>query len=190
MSRLAPRRILPFAALLLASPAALAHPGEGSHAGHLMEGLLHPLTGLDHVLMIVAASTWSALLSLRGRLLVAACLASSVGIGALLPVGGGPLLESAIALTVVGSGLLLAIGRRVSPWASGTLVAGFALVHGFAHGAEGPAHAGLYVPGLVIATALLAALVSLVAVRLTARPMWLRLAGAASAATGAAALAA
>ncbi|MDQ2639902.1 MAG: HupE/UreJ family protein [Pseudomonadota bacterium] len=188
MSRFALRPVLSLAALLLASPAALAHPGEGSHAGHLMAGMLHPLTGLDHVLMIVAVSAWSALLPMHGRIAVAACLALFVGVGALLPVGGGPLLESAIALTVVGSGLLLAIGRRAPLWASGALAAGFALIHGFAHGAEGPAQSGLYVPGLVISTALLAALVSQAAVRLSAHASFLRIAGAASAAVGAAAL--
>lgn len=176
-------------ALLVASPAALAHPGDAGHTSHLMEGLLHPLTGVDHVLMILAVSAWSALLSLPGRLLVAACLALFVGVGALLPVTGGPLLESAIALTVVGSGLLLALGRRLPLWVSGLLAAGFALIHGFAHGAEGPAQAGLYVPGLMIATALLAMLASQAAALLSTRPFWLRLAGAASAATGAAALA-
>ncbi|HWL61453.1 MAG TPA: HupE/UreJ family protein [Steroidobacteraceae bacterium] len=188
MSRFALRPILPVAVLLLASPAAWAHPGEGSHAGHLVAGMLHPLTGLDHVLMIVAVSAWSALLPLKGRLTVAACLALFVGIGALLPVSGGPVLESAIALTVIGSGLLLAVGRRAPLWASGALAAGFALIHGFAHGAEGPAHAGLYVPGLVVSTALLAALVSHAAARLSAHATFLRIAGAASAAAGAAAL--
>lgn len=183
------RQILPAAALLLASSAAVAHPGEGSHADHLAAGMLHPLTGLDHVLMIVAVSAWSALLPARMRLVVAACLATFVGIGALLPVSGGPALEAAIALTVVGSGVLLAIGRRAPLWVTAGLAAGFALIHGFAHGAEGPSGAGLYVAGLVIATALLAALVALVAARLQSRPMWLRLAGAASAASGAAALA-
>lgn len=176
-------------ALLVASPAALAHPGDASHASHLMEGVMHPLTGLDHVLMILAVSAWSAMMPLRSRMVIAACLALFVGVGALLPVGGGALLESAIALTVVGSGLLLAVGRRLPLWASGMLAGGFALIHGFAHGAEGPAHAGLYVPGLMVATALLAILASQVAVLLTARPLWLRLAGVASAATGAAALA-
>src|SRR5690606_5351136 len=112
-----------------------------------------------------------------------------VGIGALLPASGGPLLESAIALTVVGSGLLLAVGRRLPLWTSGMLAAGFALIHGLAHGAEGPAPAGLYVPGVMIATALLAMLASQAAVLLPARPLWLRLAGVASAAAGTAALA-
>jgi hypothetical protein len=59
-----------------------------------------------------------------------------------------------------------------------------------AHGAEGPAQAGLYVTALMVSTALLAALTSLLAVQLQSRPLWMRLAGAASAATGVAALAA
>ncbi len=71
----------------LAPTAALAHPGHATGA-NLVAGVLHPLTGLDHVLMIVAVSAWAALLAPSGRLLVAACLALFVALGALLPVGG------------------------------------------------------------------------------------------------------
>jgi len=178
------------AALLLAAltPAtALAHSGHGLGTT-LMAGLLHPLTGLDHVLMIVAVSAWAALLAPRARVAVACCLALFVGLGALVPVAGGAGLEAAIALTVVGAGVLLAMGRRWPLWAMGTLAAVFALIHGFAHGAEGPAHSATYIAGLVAATATLALAVSFIAARLVARPLWLRTTGALSAATGATAL--
>lgn len=166
---------------------ALAHPGHG-FSDNLVEGLVHPLGGLDHLLMLVAIGAWAALLQPAGRIVVAACLALFVGIGALLPVGNGILVEAAIALTVIGAGTLLALGRRWPLWATSALGAVFALVHGFAHGAEGPA-AGAYVIGLMLATGAAAWLVSTVTARLQPQKLWLRVTGIASAALGVAALA-
>lgn len=173
----------------LAPGVASAHPGHG-FSDNLLQGLVHPLGGLDHLLMILAVSAWAAPLRPAGRVVIAACLALAVGIGALLPVPAGALLETAIALTVVGAGLLLALGRRWPLWATGLLSAGFALVHGFAHGTEGPGGSMAYVTGLVLATGALALIVSFLTARLKARGVWLRMAGAVSSAVGVVALAA
>ncbi len=188
-----PRRNTLITTLLLATlapTAALAHPGHDGVSTGFMAGVLHPLTGLDHVLMIVAVSAWAALLRPAGRVAVAACLGVFVAIGALAPVAplSGTGLEMAIALTVIGSGLLLAVGRRWPIWATGSLAALFALIHGFAHGAEGPATSQLYVPGLVVTTMALALTVSFLAARLQAHRGWLRALGFAGAAMGATAL--
>jgi urease accessory protein len=153
-------------------------------AGSLMAGLLHPLTGLDHVLMIIAVSAWASMLAPSGRVAIAACLALAVGVGALLPVGGGAPLEAGIALTVVGAGILLAVGRRWPLWATALLATTFALIHGFAQGSEGPARSAAYVSGLVVATGALALGVSFLSNRLRHRQPWLRAGGAASAAAG------
>jgi urease accessory protein len=81
------RRSLTATTLVLAAllpAAAMAHPGHES--GHnLMAGFLHPLTGLDHVLVIAAVSAWAAQLRLQARVLVLAALAVAVPLGALLP---------------------------------------------------------------------------------------------------------
>ncbi len=168
--------------------AAWAHPGHEASA-HFMAGVLHPLSGLDHVLMIVAVSAWAAMMKPAERGIVAACLALFVAIGALVPgAPSGPGLEAAIALTVIGAGLLLAIGRRMPVAAAGVLAAVFALIHGFAHGTEGPAGAGFYVPGLALTTGLLALAVSFVAAKLQSRRGWLRATGLAGALSGAVAL--
>lgn len=47
--------------LVLAAAAlpALAHPG------HIDDGFLHPLTGLDHILAMVGVGLWAALLAAR-----------------------------------------------------------------------------------------------------------------------------
>ncbi len=166
--------------------AALAHPGHDGVGAGFMAGLMLPLTGADHVLMIVAVSAWAAQLKPAGRVIIAACLGLFVAIGALAPVAppAGPGLEAAIALTVMGSGILLAMGRRWPLWATASFAALFALIHGFAHGAEGPATSSRYVPGLVVATAGLALAVSFLAARLQAHRVWLRIAGALSAIGG------
>lgn len=175
-------------AALLGSSAAFAHPGHEAGTT-LLAGLLHPLSGLDHVLMIVAVSAWAALLPLSGRMLVVACLALFVTLGAALPLApAGAGLEMALALTVIGSGMLLALGRHMPLWAAGLLAGGFALVHGFAHGTEGPAESGLYIPGLAIATAGLSLLVSFAAASLQQRVAVLRAAGCLGALGGLAAL--
>lgn len=182
-------RRLAFLSLVLFVPAALAHPGHDV-AGGFEAGLRHPLTGVDHVLMIAAVSAWAALLRPAQRVLVAACLALFVAMGALLPFAPAPGrgLEAAIALTVVGAGTLLAIGKRWPLWATGALAACFALVHGIAHGAEGPVNSAYYVPGLATATATLALGVSFLAARLHATRVWWRAGGALTAAAGAAAM--
>jgi urease accessory protein len=149
---------------------------------------MHPLTGLDHLLMIVAVSAWASLLAPAGRMVVAACLALFVGIGALLPASGGPMLETAIALTVVGAGILLAIGRKWPLWATGILAAGFAVIHGIAHGAEGPGRNAAYITSLVAATGGLAFMVSCLASLLRTQQAWLRAGGVLGAAAGLSAL--
>lgn len=181
--------ILAGTAALLAPTMAMAHPGHD--AGHdFAAGVMHPLGGLDHLLMIVAVSAWAAWLKPTGRVVVAASLMLFVAIGALIPVTpvSGLALESAIALTVVGAGTLLAFGRAWPTWASAVLAATFALIHGFAHGAEGPAGSIAYVPGLATATGGLALAVSFLAAQLPSHRGWLRAAGVVSAATGVALL--
>jgi urease accessory protein len=191
MNRPAARTAIALLLGALTPVAALAHPGHVEVGAGFVAGLMHPLSGLDHVLMIVAVSLWAAQLPAMGRVVVAASLGLFVAIGALAPVAppAGPGLEAAIALTVIGSGILLAIGRRWSLPVTAAFAALFALIHGFAHGAEGPAAgSSLYVPGLVAATVGLALLVSFVAARLQARRGWLRIAGVLGAITGTAAL--
>ena len=175
---------------VLTPVAALAHPGHAEVGAGFMAGLLHPLTGLDHVMMILAVSIWAAQLQPAGRAVVAVSLGVFVAIGALAPVAppAGPALECAIALTVIGAGILLAAGRRWPLWITAAVAALFALVHGFAHGAEDPANSALYVPGLVVATSGLALAASFLAAQLQARSVWLRLIGVLGAVTGAAAL--
>jgi urease accessory protein len=176
-------------AALLAPTMSLAHTGHGV-GQEFVAGVMHPLSGLDHVLMIVAVGAWASVLQPACRVVVAACLAAFVAIGATLSMASvsGPAVEAGIALTVVGSGMLLAVGRRWPLLATAVVAALFATIHGLAHGAEGPAQSVAYVPGLAVATGGLALAASILTARLQSQRMWLRITGGLSAVAGATAL--
>jgi urease accessory protein len=89
---------------------------------------------------------------------------------------------------VIGAGMLLAFGRRWPLWAASIVAALFATIHGFAHGAEGPADSLAYVPGLALATGGFALGVSSAAALLKSHRGWFRAVGVLGAALGATAM--
>jgi urease accessory protein len=127
---------------------AFAHPGHDAIG--LVAGVLHPLSGLDHILAMVAVGLWAG--SVGGRALLAWPLAfvSFVAVGALLGAAGleAPMIETWIALTVVCLGGVIALGLRASVGAGAWLCASFALLHGIAHGLEMPRDASGLAYGL------------------------------------------
>lgn len=118
-------------------------------------GLLHPLTGLDHLLAMVAVGLFAARAA-RPKLAPATfVLAMALGLasGGL----GVPPLELGVALSVVALGLLVAFGSRLAPSLALTLVATAGLLHGHAHGAEAPTSSALalFALGALLSTAAL-----------------------------------
>lgn len=175
------KRMIGSLALLLAASPALAHTGHGSVEG-FAHGLLHPLTGLDHILAMVAVGLWAGLVGGRARLAYPLAFVGMMIIAGIWGMSGGQLpgVEIGIALSVVILGLAIAL-KASPPLAAGTLACAiFAIFHGFAHGAELPENAsGLsYAIGFVIATAALhgagLALASAIATR---APLLARVAG-------------
>ena len=153
------RRTLPLAAaLLLPAGGALAHTGAGEASGFL-HGLAHPLGGPDHALAMVAVGLLTAQLGGRALRAVPAAFLGAMAFGAALGAAGVglPFLELGIALSVATLGAAVASGLRLSVAAAVALVAGSAVFHGVAHGAEMPANASglVYGAGFVLATALL-----------------------------------
>ena len=120
---------------------------------------MHPFTGLDHLVAMLAVGVWSALAAAQPgwRSLAAAPLsfAALLWIGALLALGGAslPAVEPMIATSLLVLGLLVATRRALPTPAGMALVGGFALFHGAAHGAELAGPAAL--AGMVLATGLL-----------------------------------
>jgi urease accessory protein len=146
------------AALVAAVPAvAFAHPG---HAGDgLVAGFMHPFSGADHLLTMIAVGFWAAMLGGWARYAVPAAFVSVMMVGAAFGIAGTPipLVESAVAASVVALGLLVAFEVKVPVVVASVIVAIAAFFHGFAHGAELPvsSHALAYIGGFVAATAIL-----------------------------------
>lgn len=146
------------AACILVPGAALAHTGAGATHG-IVHGLMHPVTGIDHVLAMVAVGVLAALIGGRALWLVPASFVAAAALGGVLGVRGLslPFVEAGIFTSVILLGLAIAFQARLPlGWTAG-LVGLFGLYHGYAHGAEMPADAsGLaYGLGFLAATAAL-----------------------------------
>jgi urease accessory protein len=148
----------PLAAFVAVTAPAAAHTGHASLVG-FTSGFLHPVTGLDHVLAMVAVGLLSALLGGRALWLVPGSFIAAMLIGGALGWSGAalPLVELAIVASVVVLGIVVATARRMPVAVAMALAAAFAVFHGHAHGTEMPAAvSGLtYALGFLSATALL-----------------------------------
>lgn len=154
-------RALTIAAMLALSGAAapaFAHTGV-SAAHDLTHGFFHPLSGLDHILAMVAVGLYAAQLGGRNIWLVPAAFVGTMIVGGLLGYGGVPLpmVEQGIGLSVVAMSLAVALGVRLPTVAAMAMVGAFALFHGHAHGSEGAELGSFvsYAAGFVAATAIL-----------------------------------
>ena len=167
--------------VLLASPAA-AHVQQGQAAG-FFSGLMHPVSGLDHVLAMVAVGLWGAQLGAPAIWLLPVAFPLVMAFGGFLGLVGVPLpgVEIGIASSAILLGAMVAAQARPPLWLAAAAVGFFAVFHGHAHGTELPdGQSGLlYSLGFVVATGCLHA--TGVAIGLVHRWSWgqaaLRVAG-------------
>lgn len=150
--------LLIFTLALLVPVAASAHPGLPGHTHGFANGFAHPLSGLDHLLAMTAVGLWAAQRGGRALWMVPLAFVSVMAFGGMLGMAGLgqiPLIEQAIAASVLVLGIFLAVAARLPMWASVLVIGLFAMFHGYAHGAEMPATASglLYGLGFVLATA-------------------------------------
>jgi urease accessory protein len=188
MNKSSGSKIIGALALLLSTTLAQAHPGHANNFG-ILSGLNHPLTGLDHILAMVAVGLWAAQLGGRALWLVPGTFVSLMALGGVMGWSGVPLpfVEAGIMASIVVLGLLIGTAAKWPLPLSAALVGLFALFHGHAHGAEMPANSGIwYGVGFILATSLLhLAGIGLGAMaKKHARPITIRLAGAAIVAAG------
>ncbi len=170
--------------------AALAHVQQAQAAG-LLTGLLHPVSGLDHVLAMVAVGLWGAQLGLPAIWVLPIAFPLVMALGGMLGFLGLPIpgIEVGIAASAIVLGTAVAFELRPPLVISALVVGCFAIFHGHAHGTELPPgqSALLYSLGFVIATGGLHALG--IGIGTVHRRPWgrqlLRAAGAAVAAGGA-----
>ncbi len=148
--------------LLGTSSMAFAHPGH--NVSGFAAGLMHPYSGLDHLLAMVAVGLWAAQGSGKGRggkgiwLLPAAFMAMlAAGAGIAMQWQSLPLVEAGIATSVLALGLLIALSLQLPMMLSVAIAALFGLFHGYAHGLELPQSAAPveYALGFLAATATL-----------------------------------
>jgi urease accessory protein len=146
-----------FAALTLVTIAApaLAHTG-GGEAGGFLAGFGHPIFGWDHVAAMVAVGLWGAILGAPAIWLLPVVFPLVMTLGSVAGAAGLPLpgVEIGIALSGVVLGLMVATAARPPLAIAAVLVGAFAVLHGYAHGAEQPesGNTHAYIIGFVIGT--------------------------------------
>jgi urease accessory protein len=152
------KRLLSVAALLaLTASPAFAHPGH--EVSSFAAGIAHPLSGINHIAVMIAVGLWAAL---KGGRALWAWPAAFVGV---MLIGGAlgmahvalPFVEPGILASVVVLGLMVTLAVDLPVAAGAAIVGAFALLHGHAHGSEvaETISGAEYMAGFAIATATL-----------------------------------
>lgn len=174
---------------LAAAMPAYAHVGVGTTSS-FTAGFMHPLSGLDHMTVMIAVGLWAAMKGSKAvrawPLAFVGAMVAGAALGMLqVPV---PFVEPGILASVVALGLLVALAVALPVSAGVAIIGLFALFHGHAHGTEVPENAGglEYMAGFAVATALLhgIGIAAMLGLGLRFRAL-ARLAGAACATVGA-----
>lgn len=143
---------------LLFTQTAFAHTF-GTEGASFYQGFIHPLSGLDHLLAMLAVGMWAAQSGGHSRWLIPSAFVTMLALGGGMATLGWtlPQVELGIAGSVAVLGLLIAGAAKTPLWLGASIAGLFALFHGHAHGAEMPQAAAplLYAAGLLLATALL-----------------------------------
>ncbi len=157
LSRLpaARRSLVTLAAIAVLTTPALAHSTPGQAKG-FVTGFLHPLSGLDHILAMVAVGIWGAQLKRPAIWMLPVAFPLVMSFGGLLGIRGVPLpgVEIGVAASAVVLGIVIAFELRPPLWVAALIVSAFAIFHGHAHGTELPKAAAplAYALGFVLAT--------------------------------------
>jgi urease accessory protein len=174
---------------LLYTQAAQAHVHKGE-AVSFLSGLKHPISGLDHVVAMVAVGLWGAQLGAPAIWVLPVAFPMVMAMGGMLGLLGVPLpgMEIGIAASAILLGAAVMTELRPPLALAAMLVGFFAIFHGYAHGSELPAGQSglLYSIGFVMATGCLHA--AGISIGLVHRWKWgqgaLRMVGAAIALAG------
>ena len=142
-------------AAIAATLPAEAHE-QGGQAIGLVAGLLHPISGLDHVLAMIGVGLWGAQLGPPALWLLPVTFPMVMALGGMLGLMGVALpgVEIGIAVSAILLGAMVLFEVRPPIAVAVALVGLFAIFHGHAHGTELPdgASGALYSVGFVIAT--------------------------------------
>lgn len=151
-------KILLLFALLFSSTNLFAHPLPGTQSG-FSNGFFHPLSGLDHILAMVAVGIWAAQAGGKAKWIIPLSFVGLMSLGGVLGMNNIslPFAEIGILVSVVVLGILILAGIRLPILVSSILVGFFALCHGHTHGTELPAAASgvMYAIGFALTTIVL-----------------------------------
>jgi urease accessory protein len=146
-----------FSALFGSARLAWAHPGHGGH--DFLDGAVHPIFGLDHLLAMVAVGLLALRIGGRGLWFVPGAFILGTLAGGALAMAGLPLpgVQQAILTSVLVFGLLISATSVVPLRYAAPAVGAFALFHGYAHAAEsiGESSFAPYAFGFLVSTAFL-----------------------------------
>jgi urease accessory protein len=134
---------------------AFGHVLQGEAYG-FVTGFLHPISGADHVLAMVAVGLWGAQLGAPAIWVLPVAFPLVMAMGAMLGFLGVPVpgVEYGIAASAIVLGTAVAFEVRPALVIAAVVVGCFAIFHGHAHGTELPPgqSALLYSMGFVVAT--------------------------------------
>ncbi len=131
-------RLLAIMFTFAVSGSAFAHPGHG--IGNFFSGASHPLSGWDHLTVMLAIGFWSAMVMQKRLWLPVTVFAGAMVLGLLLGMSGIALASAELGITasVIFMGLLLMSARQGASILTIALIGFFAVFHGYAHGIEMP----------------------------------------------------
>ena len=138
------------------SAPAFAHPGHGID-NTVVQGFLHPVSGVDHALAMLSVGFLAFRLGGRALWAIPAAFIIMMAAGGVLG-ATGPTIEQVIATSVLVLGVLMALAARLSLPFVIPVTALFAMFHGVAHGTDGAVGSALplsYFSGFLLATAVL-----------------------------------
>ncbi|WBU61503.1 HupE/UreJ family protein [Paracoccus albus] len=149
------KRQLFFIAVATVMPGLASAHGLGA-GSNFQSGLLHPLTGADHLAAMLALGLLAGSIGGRAIWAVPLCFLAAMLGGAMLGAGGTmmPGTEQVILASVIVLGVTVALALRPSAILLGAMAIIFGAAHGFAHGSEAPAGSmALFASGFVTGSA-------------------------------------
>jgi len=142
----------------LTSNIVFAHAGHEHHSSAFISGLLHPLSGLDHLLLALGLGLLLVRSTQFARGLPSAAGLGFVGLGVSLLVGFGLGVQQLLPVSLTEYGIVASLlALAIALWVKQRFVAlaglsVLGLFHGVAHGLEVPVgqSAGLFLAGMLV----------------------------------------
>lgn len=116
-----------------------AHPGHHHPRTYgFSDGLLHPVTGLDHCYALLAVGLWASQLGGRATWTFPLAFLGMMAFGGILGLLGVPLpyVDQGVLTSVLILGLLIAVAARFPLFVGLFVVGTFAVFHGYMHAVE------------------------------------------------------